>query len=441
MLPAISLTTAMQAFQLMRVAAAILTGVVMAKSGLPTANIGAYEMLLYLGTTLTFFWVNGLLQGITPVYFNTSNGEKRPEGERKILIFNIFLVFFVLGGLVYVAMLLFQNSVVQILAHRDTLPFYQLFACYLWLNLPTYPVEYILLIQERPKAILIWGLAIFGLHLVAIGLPLALGWGLGASIWALVTLAGLKLLVSLWIVFQYGTLVFRHDLIVAYLRFSSPLVMNTLVSNAMLLWDAWLVAYLFQDAATFAIFRYGSREFPLAMALCTALGAAMVPVIARESSTGYAELKQQAKRLMRLLFPVAMVLLFLAPPLFPYVFNADFAQSAPIFNIYLLITASRVLLPGTVLLGHGDAKSTFYISLIELLARIALTWILGTYYGLVGIAWGVVISFWVEKIGQIRVLEVRHRIRTSEWLDVKVYLFWCVMLTLAFVLNLIFQNI
>ncbi|MFN7830942.1 MAG: hypothetical protein ACK5Q2_03055 [Bacteroidota bacterium] len=54
----LSTTLAMQMFQVMRTGSAVLTGVVLAKSSLSTAEIGQWELLLYVGTTLTFFWVN-----------------------------------------------------------------------------------------------------------------------------------------------------------------------------------------------------------------------------------------------------------------------------------------------------------------------------------------------------------------------------------------------
>jgi hypothetical protein len=41
----------------MRLGAVVLTSILLAKSSLGIAEIGGYELLLYIGTTLTFFWV------------------------------------------------------------------------------------------------------------------------------------------------------------------------------------------------------------------------------------------------------------------------------------------------------------------------------------------------------------------------------------------------
>ena len=45
-------------------------------------------------------------------------------------------------------------------------------------------------------------------------------------------------------------------------------------------------------------------------------------------------------------------------------------------------------------------------------------------WGLEGLAWSVVISFWVEKIGLILILELKHGIRTLDWVSWKWYLFY-----------------
>ena len=85
--PPLTTTLALQLFQVMRLGAAVLTGVLLAKSGLSTTEIGSWEMLLYIGTTFSFFWVNGLLQGIAPTY------SKLGDEARKVFIFNQFLLF------------------------------------------------------------------------------------------------------------------------------------------------------------------------------------------------------------------------------------------------------------------------------------------------------------------------------------------------------------
>ena len=319
-------TLALQLFQMMRLGSAVFTGILLAKSGLSTNEIGAWEMLLYLGTTFTFFWVNGLLQGIAPTHARLG------EEARKVFIFNNFLLFAGISLALFILLFLAENWVAPALTGMAEVPFYKLFCVYLLFNLPSFPVEYIYLLQQRPRHILVWGVIVFSFHLVALFLPIWLGYGLEGGVMALVLLSALKFLWTLGLTLRYGQARLDTKLILQYLTFCAPLMLSSVVSNLMLLFDTWLVGWHFQDAGVFAIYRYGAREFPLATALVSALGTSMIPLLSTSFSAGLAATKAKSLRLMHLLFPLTIVLLCSSEWLFPRVFNPDFAASAPKFG-------------------------------------------------------------------------------------------------------------
>ncbi len=425
-LPTLSPTLALQLFQVMRLGTAVLTGILLAKSGLPTAEIGAWEMLLYLGTTLTFFWVNGLLQGIAPVY------SKLGEEERKSFIFNHFLLFCSISAALFLLLFLGERWIAPALTGLTEVPHFKLFALYLLLNLPTFPVEYFYLLQERPRSIVVWGVVSFGLQVVALFVPIQMGYGLEGGITALVILSGLKFLWTAGLALRIGRIGFDKKIMVYYLVFCAPLLLSNVVSNLMLLFDNWLVGWHFGDPAVFAVYRYGAREFPLATALVSALGVAMIPLLTTSPKDGLAELKAKSRQLMHWLFPLTIILLCISKPLFPIVFNPDFAASADLFNIYLLTLASRVLLPASIVLAKGDSRSIFWVSIVELCVKFVLGFIFLQIWGLPGLAFSVVLSFWVEKLGLIWVLEKKHGVRTADWVDWKWYLGYGVALGAVF---------
>jgi O-antigen/teichoic acid export membrane protein len=413
----------------MRLGAVVLTSILLAKSGLPTADIGTYEMLLYIGTTLTFFWVNGLLMGMPPVY------AKLEGDDRKAFIFNNFLVFSGIALAVFLLLFFGEKKLTPLLSSQAEVPYFRLFCLYLLFNLPTFPVEYFYLLKEKPRHIVGWGMATFALHVLAIYLPIKMGHGLQGGLTALVVLSALKLHWTVGLVSIYGKAQLRLDLIRQYLRFSSPLMLNVLVGNFVILFDAWLVGWYFKDEATFAIFRYGSREFPLATALATALGTAMIPQLTANFSAGLAELKSKTRRLMHLLFPLTILLLFLSKPLFPKIFNPDFAASTPLFNIYLLITASRVLLPNAIVLAKGEPRAIFGVGIIELAVKVVLGFLFIQWWGLAGVAWSAVLAFWVEKLGLIWFLEKKQGVKAGDWLDTKWYWGYLAALVAAFIIS------
>ncbi len=425
----ISTTQALQAYQIMRFGSLLLTSVLLAKSGLSTADIGSYELLLYLGSIVAFFWVNGLLQGMSPLFVRLVGA------DRKAFIFNVFLVFCSLSVLLFAGLFWGERWVSPWLTGQSGLPCYSWFCVYLLFNLPTFPVETIYLLHERPRQIVVWGACSFGLYIVALFMPIVLGYGLCGGLAALACWSVLRWLWAAQLAFRYGLPMLRFDLWKRYMEFSWPLILNVLVGNVVLLFDNWLVGWYYQEEAVFAIFRYGSRELPLATALATALGMAMIPRLTTAPVAGLAELKSKTRRLMHLLFPVTILLLFLSKPLFPWVFNPSFAASAPLFNIYLLLTASRILLPNAIVLALGQPGLIFRVGLAELAVKIGLGFLFIHWFGLPGLAWSVVLSFWVEKLGLIWFLEKKAGIRTSDWLDLRWYTAYVLAMCIAWALT------
>jgi O-antigen/teichoic acid export membrane protein len=283
-------------------------------------------------------------------------------------------------------------------------------------------------LQEKPRKILLWGIASFGLYLIALILPLYGGQGLEGVIKALILLSLGKWLWAAALAFRLGKFQLDTALILQYLAFCAPLMLSNVVSNMLILFDNWLVGWHYNDPAVFAVYRYGAREFPLATALVSALGTAMIPTIVSDLTSGLEALKVKSLRLMHWLFPLTMVLICVSKPLFPLIFNRDFADSADLFNIYLLTLASRVLLPATVVLAKGDSRNIFWVSLLELAVKFLLGFWFIQFWGLPGLAFSVVLSFWVEKLGLIWILERKHGIRTTDWLNWKWYLGYCMAL-------------
>jgi O-antigen/teichoic acid export membrane protein len=422
------LPQAMQAYQLMRVGSVVLTSILLTKTALSTREIGVWETLLYLGSTVVFLGVNGLLQGISPVYVHLV--ERRAQQAFTAQVFGVFSVVAV------TVFLLFWGGarwLVPALTGQVAVPHFGWYCLFLLLNLPSLPVEIFYLLRQRPARIVGWGVLNFGGQVLAVVVPIVLGWGLQGALWCLVGLALLKLLIALFDTpWQWPSRADDHWKM--YLTLSAPLVANTLIANLVGLFDAWLVAQYFSNPSVFAVFRYGSREFPLALALATALGTALVPLLSAKPTEGRAELRQRSQRLFHTVMPLSALLLCTATWWFPWVFNAELAEAAGLFQIYLLVTASRVLLPNAVLLGLGDSRSIFWVGVAELVLKVLTGWLFIQWWGLPGVAWSVVLSFWFEKIALILVLEFKHRVPTPEWLHVRWYVFYTVLLLLAFAL-------
>ena len=105
-------------------------------------------MLLYIGTVLSFFWVHGLLQAMSPVY-------GRLEGsERNVFVFNVFVVFCALSLGLFLLLATGERWVAPLLTGQSQVPHFFLFSCYLLFHLPAFPVEYFYLLEKKPRHIL-----------------------------------------------------------------------------------------------------------------------------------------------------------------------------------------------------------------------------------------------------------------------------------------------
>ena len=417
---------ALQGFQILRQGAAILISILLAKSVLTSDEIGAFEMLTFIGTTVSFFWIAGLNQGILPFFPKLNPADQRP------FIFNTFLLFSGISTFVIVLLFYFENHVTQLLVGQDSLPYFKWYAIYLLFFMPSFLVDYIYLINNRAKEILGFGLIVFSLQVLVVIVPLYLGKGLLGSIQGLVGLGIFRFIWLLKIVFDFGKIEWKSKLMSNYLKLSIPLILYALLSGFPTIFDSWVVGWFYDDKSTFAIFRYGARELPLTIALANALSMAMIPEIARHNNNTFTDLKKKTLSIFHWLYPLSIVLMLTSSWWFPKVFNPDFLESASVFNVFLLVIISRLIFPQTILIALGKTKMVLYISILETILNIILSVIFVQYFGLVGIAFGTFLAYLFEKIAIAIYLFFQHDISFSTYTPVGWYLFYSMLLTTSY---------
>ena len=167
----LTINKAFQFFHIIRQIVLIATAVLLTKSGVSQAEIGNYEMLFFLLFAVSFFWINGSVQGFLTKYPQLNSI------QQKQLIFQFFVCFSVLSLGVVLLLLIGKSSILQLLTNRSEIAHYQIFLIFIFFNLPTYLVENIYLLKERSKALIAFTLFSFLLQLVAIILPVWLGYG------------------------------------------------------------------------------------------------------------------------------------------------------------------------------------------------------------------------------------------------------------------------
>ena len=418
----ISNVRALQIFQILRQGAAILISILLTKTALSTDEIGVFEMLTFMGTSVSFFWIGGLNQGILPL-FPTLEKEQKDK-----FIFDAFLLISGISIFVILLLFIFEKPITLAFTGQTALPYFKWYATYLLFFLPSFLIEYFYLVKQMPKKILYFGIIAFTLQVVVVIAPILLGWGLLGAIYGLVGLGVFRFLWLVHIVFRFGKMKWDAIVMSNYLRLSSPLILYALLSGFPAFFDNWIVGWFFEDKSTFAIFRYGARELPLAIALAGAFGAAMIPEVVKDMDSALVDIQRKSLVLYHLLFPLSIALMLTSGWWFPIVFNPNFVESVPVFNVFLLIIISRLIFPQTILIALGKTKMALYISILETILNAVLSLILVQFYGLIGIAWGTVIAYLFEKIAIAAYLSSKHKIPFSKYTPVKWLLFYSLIL-------------
>lgn len=421
----INTISAFQFNQLARYSTLILTGVVFTKTALTQTEIGGYETFTFLAGAVSFFWLTGLLKALLPISSDNTG--------TKTNIFSAFVViqFF---SLVAAAFLYFlQPFFSEFLLNGKAIPQAGLLLVFIVFSVPANLVEYFYLIKKKNRSMMIYSAISFFVQFVLVVLPPVLGHDILMSLKGLVLSAILRY-VWLWIILvRFAEIHFSAAFVKAHLQLGGPLVVATLFSGSAQFIDGFIVTAKF-DENTFAIFRYGARELPLAMLLANALSNALLPEFSsRENLKPTLEkLKSNVSGLMHFLFPLTAILLLVSHPLFPVLFNPAFAESATIFNIYLLLIISRLLLPQTILNGLRISKPIMYASFFELVVNVTLSLLFVQFWGIAGIAFATFLAYLFEKIYLSIVVSRKLKIAVSEYLPVKYFVLWSVVTLVLF---------
>jgi O-antigen/teichoic acid export membrane protein len=422
---------ALQLYQILRQGALILIAVLLANSTWAPATIGSYEMLLYLAFVLTFFWITGLTQGLLTLF------SKMKAQAQDAFFLQSFLLFSGLCAVIVMALWAFKGPILQLLTGQGDLPHYNLFLCYLFFHQPTYLLEHFYLLRDRPSAILWLGAFTFVGQISAVMAPAYLGFGLGGSIAGLVIFGIFRygwLLVFLWKEARWQR-PSRH--LLPWLSVSLPLILYALLGGFHQAFDNWLVGFHYQgDEYRFAVFRYGARELPFALALANAFGTAFLPRIAADTETALIAIREKSRRLFHGLFPLSIFLMLTSSWWFPFVFSEAFRESVPVFNIFLLIMISRLVFARTVLMGLQDNRIILWLSFLELLLNVGLSFLLIPVWGLEGIAMGTVGAFTIDKALLCWLLYRRHGIALKAYTDLRWFLGYSLLMIAAFIVTL-----
>jgi O-antigen/teichoic acid export membrane protein len=427
-------TDATQGFQLYSVCrqgVTFLVAILLAKSALSLPDIGTYEIWMYLGMILSFLGLSGIFQAFLVFY------PRYDAAQQKSFVFTVFMLIWILTGLLAILLYIFRTDFFGTLLGIEVISDLLLVLLFLCFHFIAVFAPYIFLAGKRPAFFIPYTVFYIAGTVLSVVVPLLFTTELrhllqGLFIWSII-----EHLLLLVIVFRFSDNRISLSFIRPFLRAAVPLTIYAGSGLFAQIFDAWLVSHTFEDLAVFAIFKYGARELPGAVALAAAFSASMAGLYATEHGNSLARIKEGSRRFMLIFFPLAFVLLFISKPVFGWIYNDAFQESAVIFNTYLLLMLSRWIFPQAVLIGSGRNREVLWISLTELVINIMASLILVKYLGLTGIALGTVIAFLSEKMMMILLLRRKYGIPLSQYLPMKPYLAFSSLLITGYVCALI----
>ncbi|SFF63555.1 lipopolysaccharide biosynthesis protein [Sunxiuqinia elliptica] len=420
--------SSLQLFQLMRFGTFILIGIIFTKTQLSTEAIGEYEQFLFLAGGVSFFWLNGLIRSLLSIANESREDHASP-------IFNAFLLISALSVLVIIALALGSRLFGEQLLGEATGPYLPLLLAYLFFSVPANLVEYFFLLKKQPGRILRYGVISFLLMLILVSLPPVIGFDIQWSLYGLLGVAVGRYGYLLVLLLRAGENRYSASFMQKHWQVALPLIFSALLSGSAQYVDGFIVTSYF-DEATFAVFRYGARELPLVVLLANAFSNALLPEFSDKGRLveNLSRIKSESLRLSNVLFPLSAVMLLCSHALFPVVFNAGFAASATIFNVYILLTISRLLFPQTILIGLQKTRMIAWASAGELLLNVCLSLWFVQLWGIVGVAYATVVAYLFEKLFLAVVVKQSLNIGITKYQNCFRHLIYSLLLLALFII-------
>ncbi len=427
----------LQSIQLLRFTVFLIISIVFTKSHLTRGEIGEWEMFLFIASLLSFFWVNGVIQSLLTLF--NRNKTFRNMGDistrKSPEIFNSFLLLLFFSVIVFLVCIPVK-SVIPSFNLKHQIPYMNLLLWYILLSNPVAIIEYIYLLKNRSYRILQYGIYTYTAQLFFVLAPVILGKDV---LWAVYGLFLIVIARWIWLIIllrRYAMFTFSWDYIKEQLRIGAPLIITFLISGSAQYVDGIIISIKYSDPGVFAMFRYGAKEFPLTLMLANGLSNALLPNFSTREGMreSLATLKKKSGRLMDLLFPFTMVMMFFARWLYPRVFTPEFTRSADVFLIYLLLIIPRLVFPQTIIIGRQRTHITLLVAILEIGINIPLSLALITPYGVAGVALATFFVYSLEKVYLIIYVWKKMHIRPSQYIPWLKLLVWSAMAVLLFVI-------
>lgn len=379
--------------RLLNMAAAAGTVMVLARIMPDKESYGAVLLLIMLYVMLSQVFAVGLPQAIYYFLPRYQGGVQRGFLTQIVLLL-------VASGLLLGAILFLSADLLGQLLHTPKLPaLLRIFALYPIGMLPTLAVEGALLIHNRPLTVVIFNVIVRVGMFCALVIPSWLGASLPTTITVWVVhsmLMGVIALVLIFSTVRRVPTVWQRPMLRELWAFSLPLALLTVVSLCGTYMDRLLVSHFF-GAATFGAYSNATFEIPTVTMVTNATAIVLLAEFSRLAAVGdnhaiVATWRRATLKTGILIFASFGFLALWGHETMRLLFSDRFAESGAVFSIYVWLIPMNIFAMRPLYLARGATKMLTGLTLLDVTAGLTCMLIFGHWFGVRGIALGVVVA-------------------------------------------------
>jgi O-antigen/teichoic acid export membrane protein len=376
------------------------------------AEVGCYRQVWLVFNTLTPVLLLGVPYSI--LYFMP---RLDAEARRQFALRTVTLLL-VLGAAFALVMGAGAPFIARLMKNPALVPLLRTFALYALFALPTAVLSNLLVADGRHRAA---GAVIGGFAFTLTAAVIVAAAVTHQVIWAVraTTLAALVqwIVTAVLITRAYGWRVsLDWGALKRQLGWSVPVGLSAVIAVLSQRAGSWIVAVLFKDSATYAIYDYGAVEVPLVGVLTFSVTTTLLPVFSgmhhRDEIAALVRLWHESMRKVALiLFPIFVMLMICAEPIMLILFTRKYIASAPIFRVYLLLLPLRTASYSAVLQSAGRTQELWRGTLGSLIAVAVVGTLLAHTIGMIGPAVALVLASYAVALYWL--LRTRRALRIS----------------------------
>jgi hypothetical protein len=123
---------------------------------MPVEEFGDWELMLFIASGISYFWITGIIQSLLPLYNNNSSFRftQRPSLVKSPELFNAFLLLSVFSA-IFTLLIITSGFLGFSTKSVARIPYHNLLALYFFFNAPGALIEYIYLLKQKSYHIFI----------------------------------------------------------------------------------------------------------------------------------------------------------------------------------------------------------------------------------------------------------------------------------------------